>query len=237
MRHKNSGTVHIFLACAARDFYVAYMKFAAATLFVFSLMYSVLTAQAQSIQVDAEEFRRLQGEVADLRDGRLADSRKISELTRKVEQLQSSMRSAEERTTLKLEDSVTRDDLKKILDRVSEVDHQRESDKKVILEEVGKLAAALSRPTPKTPKVQRNGGDESTTRSEAKEEKIEGEFYPHKVQSGETFGEILQAYNAALKNDGRKPVTTTEVQKVNPKINLNRIRVGQEILLPVPPKK
>jgi len=215
------------------------MKFAAATLLLSSLLCSVPNAQAQSIQVDAEEFRRLQGEVADLRDGRSADSKKISELTRKVEQLQSSLRSAEERTTLKLGDSVTRDDLKKILDRVSEVDQQRESDKKVILEEVGKLAAALSRPTPPMPKtkVPRNGGDESTTRSETKEEKIEGEFYPHKVQNGETFGEILQAYNAALKNDGRKPVTTTEVQKVNPKINLNRIRVGQEILLPVPAKK
>jgi LysM repeat protein len=212
------------------------MKFSAAAILTFSLLCSGLNGRAQSIQVDIEEFKRLQGEVADMRDARVADARKISDLTRKVEQLQSALRDSNEKSTLRMGDYITREDLKKIVDRIAEVDSQRENDRKVILEEFDKLAKALSRP----PMDRSKGRDrEVTERNDppAKEEKIEGEFYPHTVKSGETLGEILQAYNAALKKDGRPTVTFSQVKKVNPKLNLNRIRVGEEILLPVPAKK
>ena len=121
------------------------MKFAAAKLVFFALLCFALPGRAQGIQVDMEEFRRLQGEVADLRDAKSADQRRISELSRKVEQLQTSLRTAEERTTMKLGDAVTREDLKKIIDRISDVDEKRENDRKVILEEFDKLAKALSK--------------------------------------------------------------------------------------------
>src|SRR5688500_4818071 len=122
------------------------MKFAAAKIILFALLCSALPGRAQGIQVDMEEFRRLQGEVADLRDAKSADQRKISDLSRKVEQLQTALRSAEERTTIKLGDAITREDLKKVIDRISEVDERRESDRKIILEEFDKLAKALSKP-------------------------------------------------------------------------------------------
>ena len=210
------------------------MKFAAAKLILFALLCSVPQGQAQGLQVDLEEFRRLQGEVADLRDAKNADQRRISELSRKVEQLQNALRSAEERTTIKLGDAITREDLKKIIDRIAEVDQSRENDKKVILEQFDKLTKIVAQPSVT------DRGSRSKPRDTDKDkvtEQIEGTFIEHKVKDGDTMGQIIQDFNVALKNEGRPSVSFSQVKKANPTIDLNRIRVGQTILLPVPDKK
>jgi hypothetical protein len=216
------------------------MKFAAAKIILFALLCSALPGRAQGIQVDAEEFRRLQGEVADLRDAKTADQRRISELSRKVEQLQTALRSAEERTTMKLGDAITREDLKKVIDRISEVDERRENDRKVILEEFDKLAKALSKPPiSDSPKTRRQTSRDTEKEKEPEKEAapVEGTFYPHKVLPNQTFGEIVEWWNGSLKKEGLPTVTTAQIKKANPKLDINRIYVGQEILLPVPEKK
>jgi hypothetical protein len=216
------------------------MKFAAAKLVLFALLCFALPGRAQGIQVDMEEFRRLQGEVADLRDAKSADQRRISELSRKVEQLQTSLRNAEERTTMKLGDAVTREDLKKIIDRISDVDEKRENDRKVILEEFDKLAKALSKPAPmanESPRTRRQNNREPEKETEKEAAPVEGNFYPHKVLPNQTFSEIVDWWNKSLKQEGLPPVTSAQIKKANPKLDPNRIFVGQEVLLPVPEKK
>ena len=210
------------------------MKFAAAKLIVFALLCSAFPSRAQGIQVDQEEFRRLQGEVADLRDAKAADQRRINELSRKVDQLQSALRESNEKHTLKLGDAVTRDDLKKIIDQIVEVDKKRAEDRDVILDQFEKLAKAVSEPRGNTrrPRV-----TENKEKEDEKPTQIEGTFIEHKVKDGDVFSVILQDFNAALKDEGRPTITTSDVKKVNPKVDLNRIYVGQTILLPVPDKK
>ena len=214
------------------------MKFAATRLMLIALLCSAWTGMAQGLQVDIEEFKRLQGEVADLRDAKTADRRTISELSRKIDQLQSALREANERTTLKLGDAVTREDLKKIVDRIVEVDEKRESDRKVILEEFEKLGRTLASASVSDRNSKRKDPVRELSRQEKKEpDQIEGTFIEHIVKDGDTFGEILQDFNVALKNEGRPTVSFSQVKKANPKLNLDRIRVGQTILLPVPEKK
>jgi len=172
------------------------MKFAAAKIVLFALLCSALPGRAQGIQVDLEEFRRLQGEVADLRDAKAADQRKISELNRRVEQLQAALRSAEERTTIKLGDSITREDLKKVLDRVAEVDEKRESDRKIILEEFDKLARTLSKPAiSESSRTRRPNNSDSQKETEKEPEPFEGTVYPHKVEANQTVSEIIAWWN------------------------------------------
>jgi TolA-binding protein len=208
------------------------MKFAAAKIILFALLCSALPGRAQGIQVDQEEFRRLQGEVADLRDAKAADQRRINELSRKIDQLQSALRESNEKHTLKLGDAVTREDLKKIIDQIVEVDKKRAEDRNVILDQFDKLAKVVADP---------RGGNTRPPRGKEKvEEKptqIEGTFMEYKVKDGDVFSKILQDFNVALKEEGRPTVTTSDVKKVNPKADLNRIYVGQTILLPVPDKK
>jgi hypothetical protein len=206
------------------------------------LAFNCLAISAQGLQVDVEEFKRLQGEVADLRDANVAYQKRISELTRRLEKLQEDVREGREHTTIKMGDFVTRDELKKIVERIAEVDSKRENDRKVILEEFEKLGKTLaSAPASETRNgTKRNSRDrekEPEKQKETKPEIIEGNFLPYKVRPNETFSEILDRYNKQLTTEGRPGVTTAMVKKANPKLNPDRIFKDQEILLPVPEKK
>ena len=213
------------------------MKFAAAKLILFALLCSALPGRAQDIQVDQEEFRRLQGEVADLRDAKAADQRRINELSRKIDQLQSALRESNEKHTLKLGDAVTRDDLKKIIDQIVEVDKKRAEDRNVILDQFEKLAKVVSDPRGGNGNNRRPRVIDNKDKENDKPTQIEGTFLEHIVKDGDVFSKILQDFNIALKDEGRPTITTSDVKKVNPKVDLNRIYVGQTILLPVPDKK
>src|SRR5687767_4300104 len=205
------------------------MKFAAAKLILFALLCSALPGLAQGIQVDQEEFRRLQGEVADLRDAKAADQRRITELSKKIDLLQTALRESNEKHNLKIADAVTHADLKEI---VEQMDKKRAEDRDAILEQFEKLAKAVAGPGPKIkpPKKDPDKDDD-------KQAVIEGTFIEHKVKDGDMFSKILQDFNVALKDEGRPTINTADVKKVNPKVDLNRLRVGQTILLPVPDKK
>jgi hypothetical protein len=57
------------------------------------------------------------------------------------------------------------------------------------------------------------------------------------VKDGQRLSDIVKEYNGALKEQGRPSITIEQVKRSNPKMNPNKILVGQEILLPVPDKK
>ena len=219
------------------------MKFAA--LFR-SLSIAVLPAwlciavSAQGLQVDLEEFKRLQGEVADLRDANVAYQKRITELSRRIEKLQEDVRETHDRSTLKMGDLATREELKKIIDRIAEVDEKRESDRKLILDEIEKLGRTLSMPSSsgsRSGTKNNNREKERETTRETKPEIIEGKFLDYKVKADETFGGILENYNAYLKSEGLPTIRRADVMRVNPNLNPDKIWKGQVIKLPVPEKK
>jgi TolA-binding protein len=232
------------LARGGCDFYVAVMKFAAFSRSFFAVAlpaWLCLATPAQGLNVDAEEFKRLQGEVADLRDANMAYQKRINELTRRIEKLQEDVREANDRSTMKMGDLATREELKKIIDRIAEVDEKREHDRKVILEEFEKLGKTISSAALSGSRSNPRGNNREREREqpdkETKPEIIEGKFLEYKVKPDETFGEIIQEYNAYLKSEGRPTIRNSDVVKVNPNLNPNRIFAGQMIRLPVPDKK
>jgi len=239
------GIYAIVLAWCVDDFYVAVMKFAA--LFR-SLSIAVLpawlcvAASAQGLQVDVEEFKRLQGEVADLRDANSAYQKRITELSRRIEKLQEDVRETHDRSTLKMGDLATREELKKIIDRIAEVDEKRESDRKLILDEIEKLGRTLSMPPSSGSRsgTKNNGNNREKERESIKETKpeiIEGKFIDYKVKADETFGVIVENYNAYLKSQDVPTIRWADVTKVNPNLVPDKIKQGQVIKLPVPEKK
>lgn len=216
------------------------MKFAAVPNLALLLLLALISPRtfAQGLQVDVEEFKRMAGEVADLREANQAQQRRIRELTSQVESLRSSLREANDRHIAKLADFVTREDLKKIVESIREVDDKRESDKKLILEQIKELGKTLTTPLPETNK-QKNNRKNSEPRETTHEQPavIEGEFYEYKVQRNEVFSKIVSDWNATLKERGKKPVSYDDVKRANPKVNVNRIYEGQKLLLPLPSDK
>ena len=236
----------IVLAPRGCDFYVARMKFAAVSRTIFASILPVLLClpvRAQGLQVDVEEFKRLQGEVADLRDANNAYQKRISELSRRIDKLQEDMRETHERSTMKMGDFATREELKKIIDRLAEVDQKRENDRKVILDEfekLGKTLAASSLSESRNGSKRNGGSSRERDREQPKESKpevYEGKVIEYPVEKNQTFSEILQKYNEHLKEQGLPTIRQSDVLKANPNLNPNRIYEGQKINLPVPEKK
>ena len=181
------------------------------------------TITAQVVSYEVEEMRRLAGQVEDLRAALEAQQRKIANLERQVDTLRTALRQSTDSTSTKLSDVATRDDLKKLANVIEEVDKKRIADRNLIIEEVKKqladLATGLSKP--REPVV----------------EKTEGVFYPHTVEAGQYLSAILDAYNANFKAKGKGQITLDDIRKANPNININRIYVGQKILIPDPGNK
>ena len=192
-----------------------------------------------------EDMKRLVGRVQDLEESLSAHQRRIKDLQDQVESLKSAVREANENSSRKLADVATREELGRFAQKLQEIDQKRESDKKTILEEIKNLenavtkkleslAAAPSSPRSPTSKSQKEKSESAETKNVTSSN---GEFYPYKVKKNESLSEIISAYNAAFKSQGKATITFEQVRKANPKININKIYVGQEILIPVPPDK
>jgi TolA-binding protein len=193
----------------------------------FSLSPSILGQGAQQL---LEEVKRLAGEVADLRDANSAQTRRIAQMQSEIDNLRQALRDSHERSTSKLGDFATREDLKKIVDSIRDVDRKREADRSLILGEFEKLGKTLA-----AAPVERSSSRRAPKEPEAAP--IEGTFLPYKVKDGQRLFDILKEYNDALKAQGLPAITLDQVRRANPKLNINRIFVGQEILLPVPEKR
>lgn len=239
------------IACTENRFsYVRFMK-RFFGLFLFSCLLHPWLASAQENRPvtldpsDVEEIRRLVGRVADLEEAFNAQSRRMANLNNEIETLRRELREAQEGNSRKMADVVTREDLTKTYDKIKEVDEKRLADNKRMLEEIEKMVKELTKLPP--PSLSTGTGSEKPERpgrqpKDLSQEKTttttnNEEVYTHTVAKGENLSLIIAAYNSALKEKNKSPITLDAVRRANPKINLNNIYVGQEILIPVPPDK
>ena len=58
--------------------------------------------------------------------------------------------------------------------------------------------------------------------------------YSYTVQSGDRLDLIVKAYNADFVKRGYKKITLRQTKEANPKVDWNRLRVGQKIVIPNP---
>jgi TolA-binding protein len=205
--------------------------------------------QAGTVTIDSsdlEEIRRLMGRVADLEEAYNAQSRRMANLVAEIESLRSALRESNEVQNKRLIEMATREDLKKMAESIREVDRNRESDKKVILEAIERMGKELAKAPPAVipaapDRTERPKPAEKPARDLSKEKTTTTTnnelVYTHTVARGENLTLIINAYNNALKDQNKMPITLEMVRRANPKINLNNIYVGQEIIIPVPPDK
>ena len=177
-------------------------------------------ASALATQREAEErLNRLNALVEDMRDAYEAQQKKINALAAEIR----AFREEQNRSGV---NTATREDVRKLAEKIQEVDQKREADKKLILEEIKKLAALAAAPPPATktiePKRVENPDDS------------DGQFFKHVVQKDQRLHDILAEYNKRLKEQGKPSVKLDQVKKANPGLDPDRLRIGQEIFIPVP---
>lgn len=166
-----------------------------------------------------ERLQRLEGLVEDLLASQAALQKNLAALRDELQTVREESRRAGDRLG---ERFVAHEDLRKLAEALREVDRKREEDKRLILEEIKKLAAAPVAPPPRATPRPAPPEKEAPPAGPLK-------GYTYKVKPGDTLSAIVQAYNQS----GVK-VTLDDVLKANPKLKPNLLLVGQEIFIPDP---
>jgi hypothetical protein len=178
-----------------------------------------------------ERFNRLSGRLDDLEDAYKAQNKRMGTMAEDVNTVLRSMREEQNKMSTTF---VTHDDLKKVYEKLQEIDQKREADKKLILDEIKELQKLIAKtPVPAPPPAVTHDAPEP------KDDKAEGprEYFPYTVAENDNLTAIIAAYNKKFKEDGKGTITFAQVKKANPGLNPDRLIVGRKIKIPAPDSK
>jgi septal ring factor EnvC (AmiA/AmiB activator) len=171
-----------------------------------------------------ERYERMAADIQALQAANDALQAKFSAVEQQLQDLRNQL-------TQSASNFSTPDDLKRLADKILEVDKKREEDKQAIAEEIRKSIAELkhavtdgsapSRVSPPKPAVSTESPDTE-------------KGFVYKIQDGDSLSAIVKAYNADFKSKGMKTITLKQARDANPEVDWNRLRVGQKIIIPRP---
>jgi len=192
--------------------------------FLFVALLSVLAVPSPAAADAAtdEKLSQLTGKIEDLIASQEAQRKRISELSKEIDNLREQMGKPSG-------NYADKEDLKRLGEAIKEVDKKRLEDYDKIhkdLLKIGNLASSggstpgpkrtIPSETPPPDKDKVSTGDKAT-------------FEPYVVQAGDTLDAIVQAYKA--KNI---KITVAQIMKANPGLVPEKMHVGQKITIPAP---
>lgn len=212
-------------------------------------------AERQAIKND---LKRVQADVGDLIESQNALLRQIAALESIVNNQAADIRRLQGDLAQERARNATRfagvEDIKTLTDKLQELDIKRKKDADLIVKELSgiskeyqssldqfdKRSELLNKRLSAVERAQaiKPGSAPPPIVDRAKpapEPQADQEGVYHTIAAGEFVGRIIAAYNAAWKQKGGKRLITFDsVKKANPKINLDRVQIGQEIFIPLP---
>ena len=171
----------------------------------------------------AEQFRRLHGEIDELKD---AHSQQTTETTKLRAQIKILSENSAELNRKLAGKFATAEDLEALRVALKELDANRIQDRDELTAAIGKLGKLIE----KVAKQKSAESVEPTHRAVAQDFK----YNEHKVKADQFLSTIIVAFNRAYKEEGLGTVTQSQVLKANPGLDPNKLRVGQTIKIPLP---
>lgn len=210
----------------------------------------MLSARAEITQ---EDIRQLQTRFQQAEESEERLRARIQKLEATIAELRSQIGDVRSVAASAGKDSVTQDQLKKVLDQLRELDRRRQEDNEKVLQQIKRLADLPTPPPPSfedpKPKGRKpageagSGGGGGSARGESKPEPkgepkpdapkpslpADYEFYEHVVRDNQSLSQIINEYN---KGYGLK-VRLKHVLEANPKLRPERLVSGQKVRIPV----
>jgi LysM repeat protein len=187
---------------------------------------AVLTVSGAFAQdATQQQIDKLSGQIQDLLAAQERQTKQMAAIEKEISDLREKVNAPQ------INNSASREDLKNLAEQVQEIDKNRQADRKLILKEIDKLGKVAAS----------GGGSVSTHKAPPKVEDNQpvdaGAATPQKgyyytVQPGNTVSAIAKAYQ-----DQGVKVTTEDILKANPKLDPNKLFVGQKVFIPDPNAK
>jgi LysM repeat protein len=171
--------------------------------------------RAQDAAVE-ERLNKLSAHIEDLLAAQAEQQKRIAALTREIEALR-------DQINRPAANYATAEDLRKLAEKLQEIDQKRVADNEKIVKELERLArlGAGARPEPREAKpVEPKPAPGGATSEKG---------YEYVIQSGDTLSGIA----AACREKGIK-VTVEQILKANPGLKERSLRPGQKIFIPAP---
>ena len=190
-------------------------------------------------QVTAEDFKRVESDVLALTESRDLMRADLQKLRDEISALRAENAKLRSDLALAGKDNVSRDELKKVVEQVQEVDKRRVADGKYVHDQLESIAKLASKPVvlpavedPKPPKASTKRPAPEATADKTADDgpELPAEYYEHTVAEGETLGIIIAAYN----KEHNLKVKQAHVLKANPKLkDPKKLYVGMKLKIPM----
>jgi LysM repeat protein len=187
-----------------------------------------LTASAARAQDAAtqQQLDKLSGQIQDLTDAQVQQNKRIDALEKEIADLSDKINQPA------VNNSASEDDLKKLAEQVQDIDQKRQDDRKLILDQLEKLARATASGGSRRESYNPPPAAEGDNSNPAPEANVPQNGHPYTIAAGDTLKAIVKAYRA----QGVK-VTVKEILAANPGLDPNKLYVGKKIFIPDPAAK
>jgi septal ring factor EnvC (AmiA/AmiB activator) len=191
---------------------------------LFSLLivvFAVSHAPAQDAATQ-QQLDKLSGQIQDLQEALARQNQRIEDLEKKISDLTDKV------NTPVVDESASREDLKKLAEQVQEIDRKRQDDRDLILKQIENLSKVAAIAPPSTSHHPRTAPEDSASSGSSTPQK----GYEYVIKEGDNLGLIIKAYRA----DGVR-VTKSQIIAANPKINPDVLIPGAKLFIPDPNAK
>ena len=139
--------------------------------------------------------------------------------------------------------TASKDELAQLERALKDSEQRREADKKWFVEQLKELGKALGAatsappptPTPRSGRTKSAASPDEKSRPHPAGAPDTGVY--HLVEKNQTALEILKAYNDDQKAKGRAgKLTLRQLETANPGADMNKLRAGQKLFIPIPEK-
>ncbi len=167
---------------------------------------------AQDAAVE-ERLNKLEGHIEVLLTAQVQTQKQMAELARELASLREQIGAANGHLA-------SQEDLRRLTEKVAEVDKKRAADSELVARELDKLGKAAAAPIhrPRPPAVEDTAPPAGAQKG-----------YEYVIQKGDTISSIVQAY----REKGAK-VTTADILSANPGLNPSKLSVGRKLFIPAP---
>jgi LysM repeat protein len=179
---------------------------------IFILLFALGVAASLHAQDAAVEERlnKLSGQVEDLLAAQAVQQKRLAELAKELADLR-------EQQNHPNTAYATAEDLKRLAEKIQELDGKREADKELILREIEKLGKTAVVAKPVVAAASQPAGNDNG--------------YEYVIQPNDTLSAIVKAYRQK-----KIKVTVDQILKANPGLDPKHLQLGQKIFIPAPSK-
>lgn len=204
-------------------------------------------ARAQNLVNDAirqeldERLRRVERDLESMKETTEALRKKLADVQRNAATVEESAAKAAVSAKNILQTTASKDELHQLRDALKESERRRIEDQKRLTEMLERLQKELTAtpppPVPSTSRQHKSKSESSGGKAAPVPAGVPDTGVYHLVEKNQTALEILKAYNDDQKAKGKPgKITLKQLEAANPNVNMDRLRAGQKLFIPIPDK-